>query len=541
MLFQSLKRLIHLVTDAIQYFRVQNFQMAYDYTKQVINHLQQCLSLLEPETAASLLPVLEMVLGEMEEQDGIRLADVLEEGLLPELYQIQAEVFESSEGLLEDYWGKSRLVLKKKYSGLYREILECRDKIPDSYQLSWAKTGDLAVDVATASGVIRINSMCNPWSEAVLFVQNLVGEKRYKEYIMLGFGMGYHLEVMLRECPHEKIIVLENDLNQLAVALSYRDLSWVLEKEQVELVYCQKAEDYFRYLSEIKSGTKVGIWYPSVKTVLDSDLREALENYKLELSSVENIGSELEDNFLENVKRGDTEVSVLKRDFHGKKVILVAGGPSLDEGIELLRNRNEDVRLICVGKVARKLLVAGIQPDYIVMTDGMAKTRWQISGIEECGIPLIYLSTASHSVVGAYKGKRYIAFQEGFPLAEESAAKKSYPLYQSGGSVATFALDMLLRFECSQVICIGLDLGYPGERTHASGIGSKVADTSNMRKVEGITSKYVYTSKTLDIYRRWIEKRIAGVKETELLNASKGARIHGMKEVDAKEIEERWV
>lgn len=541
MLFQSMKSLIHLVTDAIQYFRIQNFQMAYDYTKQVINLMQQCLSLLKPETAASLLPVLEMVLGEMEEQDGIRLADVLEEGLLPELYQIQTEVFESSEGVLEDYWGKSRLVLKKKSPDLYRKILEYRDSIPDNYQLSWAKTGDLVLDVLTDSGVTRLNSMYNPWNEAVLFVQNLVGEKQYKEYIILGFGMGYHLEVMLKECPYEKIIVLENDLNQLAVALSYRDLSWVLEKEQVELVYCQKAEDYFRYLSEIKSGTKVGIWYPSVKTVLDSDLREALENYKLELSSVENIGSELEDNFLENIKREDTEVSVLRQDFYGKKVILAAGGPSLDEGIELLRNRNEDVRLVCVGKVARKLLAAGIQPDYIVITDGMAKTRWQISGIEECGIPLIYLSTAACGVVGVYKGKRYIAFQEGFPLAEESAAKKSYPLYQSGGSVATFALDMLLRFECSQVICIGLDLGYPGERTHASGIGSKVADTSNMRKVEGITSKYVYTSKTLDIYRRWIEKRIAGVKETELLNASKGARIHGMKEVDAKEIEERWV
>ena len=57
-----------------------------------------------------------------------------------------------------------------------------------------------------------------------------------------------------------------------------------------------------------------------------------------------------------------------------------------------------------------------------------------------------------------------------------------------------------------------------------------------MRKVEGITSKYIYTSKTLDIYRRWIEKRIVGVKGTELLNASKGARIHGMKEVEAKDI-----
>ena len=537
MLFQSIKRLIHLVTDAIRYFRVQNFQMAYDYTKQAVNHMQQCLSFLKPEIAASLLPVLEMVLDEMEGQDGIRLADVLEEGLLSALYEIQTEVFdESSEELLEDYWGKNRLVLKKKYPGLYREILECKDKIPDNYQLSWSKTGDLSLDVSTDAGDIRINSMYNPWSEAVLFVQNLVGEKRNKEYVILGFGMGYHLEVMLRECPYEKITVLENDLNQLAVALSYRDLSWVLEKERVELVYCPKAENYFNYLSEIKNGTKVGIWYPSVKTIVDSDLRESLENYKLELSSIENIGSELEDNFLENIKKEDTEVSVLKQDFCGKKVVLVAGGPSLDSAIELLKNKDEDMHLVCVGKVARKLLAAGVKPDYLVVTDGMAKTRWQIRGIEECGIPLVYLSTAASNVVDAYKGKRYIAFQEGFPLAEEYAAGKHYLLYQSGGSVATFALDMLLRFGCNQIICIGLDLGYPGERTHAAGIGSKVANTSNMRKVEGITSKYIYTSKTLDIYRRWIEKRIVGVKGTELLNASKGARIHGMKEVEAKDI-----
>lgn len=188
--------------------------------------------------------------------------------------------------------------------------------------------------------------------------------------------------------------------------------------------------------------------------------------------------------------------------------------------------------------MARKLLAADIQPDYIVMTDGMAKTQWQIRGIEECGVPLVYLCTAARSVVEAYKGKRYIAFQEGFPLAEEYAAKNSYSLYQSGGSVSTFALDMLLRFECRQIICIGLDLGYLGEKTHAAGLGSKVADIKNMRKVEGITSEYIYTSKTLDIYRRWIEKRIAEVKGTELLNASMGARIQGMKEVEIELIGE---
>lgn len=538
MLFQSIIRLIHLVTDAIRYFRVQNFQMAYDYTKQAVNHMQQCLSFLKPEMAASLLPVLEMVLDEMEGQDGIRLADVLEEGLLPALYEIQAEVFESSEELLEDYWGKSRLVLKKKYPVLYRKILECKDKIPDNYQLSWSKTGDLALDVLTDSGDIRINSMYNPWSEAVLFVQNLVGEKRNKEYVILGFGMGYHLEVILRECPYAKIKVLENDLYQLAIAFSYRDLSWVFEKERVELIYCSKAEDYFNYLNKTERSANVGIWYPSIRTIADDNLRESLENYKLELSSIENIGSELEYNFFANIEKKDAEVSSLKQKFQGKKIIFAAGGPSLDNAMELLKHRKEGSILVCVGKVARKLLAADIQPDYIVMTDGMAKTQWQIRGIEECGVPLVYLCTATRSVVEAYKGKRYIAFQEGFPLAEEYAVKNSYSLYQSGGSVSTFALDMLLRFECRQIICIGLDLGYPGEKTHAAGLGSKVANNKNMRKVEGITSEYIYTSKTLDIYRRWIEKRIAEVKGTELLNASMGARIQGMKEVELELIGE---
>ena len=40
----------------------------------------------------------------------------------------------------------------------------------------------------------------------------------------------------------------------------------------------------------------------------------------------------------------------------------------------------------------------------------------------------------------------------------------------------------------------------------------------------------MYTSKTLDMYRSWIEKRIASEKDTEFINTSKGAKIAGMKE-----------
>lgn len=149
---------------------------------------------------------------------------------------------------------------------------------------------------------------------------------------------------------------------------------------------------------------------------------------------------------------------------------------------------------------------------------------------------MIYLSTVAAIVANEYESKRYIAYQEGMPEAEETAHKMGYTLYESGGSVATFAIDLGIRMHCKRIIVVGLDMGYPGEQTHAGGVGKKLVDTQNLRLVEGVGGRQVRTGKTLDIYRRWIERRIESETEIEWINASNGARIHGMKERTLEEI-----
>ena len=520
-LFERTKELLCVVTRAVYYFRVQNYYKAYNAARAIVRLLQEYMPELTEQEAQEFLSVLAMALEAMEEQDGTKLADIYEEGLLTLLYQKQQKLFETSDDTLKDYWGKNRRILRARFPEIYRKVLECRDNIPDSYQLSWAKTGDLVVEVAADYGTVRINSMCNPQDEAILFAENIPDRS---EYLVIGFGMGYHIPFLMERQSCRHIIILENDLNQLAIALSYRDLSVVLENNKIELVYCPVVEDYTKYLSQVKEDAKVCFWYPSVKAIADSSLREMLENYQIELSSIDNMGGILNNNFKANIQKKDKEVSCLKENFKGKKVILAAAGPSLDDNMELLKQRDTSASvLVCVGKVARKLISAGIRPDYIVMTDGLPGTKVRIQGIEECGVPLIYLSTVAARVVDAYRGERYIAFQEGFTDAEKQAKASGYPLFQTGGSVATFALDLLIQFGCQQIICVGLDMGYPG-------VGNKVFDKKNLRKVEGVQEEYIYTSKTLDIYRRWIENRIKGVKATELINVSNGARIHGMKE-----------
>ena len=531
-LFEETKDLIHAVDRAICFFQQQNYFKAYASEDRIIRLLQNYLERLPENVAQEFFPILELALAAMEEQDGIKLSDILAEGLLPLLYQIQQSLFEESD-VLEDCWGKNRRILKKRFPELYRKILECRENIPDKYQISWAKTGDLTLEIATEkNGIVRMNSMNDPWQEAMIFAEN---SQSAKVKLVIGFGMGYHLEFLQRQPLCKKIIVLEHDINSLAIALSYRDLTHVLSDEKVQIVHSVATEEYSTYLND-SDDTKVCIWYPSVRVIEDNALREELEDYKVKVSSIENMGEILNDNFITNLEKQDVEVSCLSGSFKGKKVIFVAAGPSLDDNMELLKKaKGIGISIVCVGKVAKKLIFAGIEPDYIVMTDGQQKTVKRIEGIEDSNVPLIYLSTVASEVVENYHGKRYIAFQSGFLLAENYAGENGYPSYQSGGSVATFALDLLIRFACAQIVCVGLDMGYPGERTHAAGVGHDIADKEKLRKVEGIASEFVYSSKTLDIYRTWIEDRIKNVNVVELINASKGARIHGMKEIDLKD------
>ena len=121
--------------------------------------------------------------------------------------------------------------------------------------------------------------------------------------------------------------------------------------------------------------------------------------------------------------------------------------------------------------------------------------------------------------------------QQGYPKAEEYAKEKGLHLFQTGGSVSTTALDLGITFGCSRIIFIGLDLAYTDNFAHASDTSRRVAaDFDNLRQVEDNHGNMIPTSRTLDMYREWIENRIKGIEDIEFIDATEGgARIKGMR------------
>ena len=134
-----------------------------------------------------------------------------------------------------------------------------------------------------------------------------------------------------------------------------------------------------------------------------------------------------------------------------------------------------------------------------------------------------------------YKGDIYTICVDtpGCP-AQRYAEKNNIDLWESGGTVTALAIDIAIRFGVERVYMIGVDLAYPGEISHAKGTNlySKV-DTSNLVKIQSVNGNMVYTDTAFNLYREWIEYRIAQHPEIEFINVSRsGALINGTKMYD---------
>ncbi len=242
-------------------------------------------------------------------------------------------------------------------------------------------------------------------------------------------------------------------------------------------------------------------------------------------------------NFYRNRERVTKPADALDALIKGKQVLLIAAGPSLDLQMPKLAaylSQGEKPVVIAVGTVYRKLLHAGIRPDVVVFMDAQERTMAQLRDLPESDggyAPLVIDSTAHFRAALEYPGEVYLACQEGFAPAQELAAERGVRLYHTGGSVTTLALDLAIQCGARRITTIGMDLAYTGNQSHAADTADRHETTHEITvTVKSWDGGEVQTSELFNMYRNWIEKRIAQEPDIEFINATEGgAYVEGMK------------
>lgn len=351
---------------------------------------------------------------------------------------------------------------------------------------------------------------------------------------VFGFGLGYHVAALLKHLsPGQQLRVYQLGTGPfrkalesvcLADLLSDSRLSLVVEDDQAVL-----AADLAVFLG---IGAQLLIYGPGLRAIPRGPLWEALNEWRVKKASLIRFGGLLEENFKANLPLL-SNLPLINEYFgrlFGHPLLLAAGGPSLDGIVPYLRN-TEGIFVLAAGTALAPLIKAGIRPDMVMVTDPQPVVAAQLTMLDP-GTPLIVLPTVSPDVIKGRFSQLVLALQEGCGPAEAMAAQKGVELIATGGSVSTTALDIAIRMGADPIMLAGLDLAYPGGKMHASGTvhGDNVTMGDDELTVIGNDGAPVATNSVLNIYRRWIERRIERENGREFINLSpSGARIANTK------------
>ncbi len=430
----------------------------------------------------------------------------------------------------------------------------------DKFIVEACKNGEQTIKAKNAEGYIYIHSKYDPMREANQFAIKFK-QKPDDVIVISGFGFGYHVKSMIRQCSEKnRIIIFEPDYEILKHAIRAVDLTDVFSNEKIYIIIDKTPEDVDvlcrRYFSYEYIMNTTAIVLPPYMTLYKNQLEEFKKilfdvgKFQKIMRNTYNVTGDLwNENFFRNMKFMVESYSI--HDwyllFEDKPVVLVSAGPSLNKNLELLREIKGKVLIVCVYTALKVLEKANIRPDIIIALDA-SQTAFENENYV-FDIPFIYLNTIESKLLDIHKGNKMVAFAslDNYIIDVLKKLGKHIDPINCGESVACAALDIITKFGADPVIFIGQDLAYTNNKNHADGTfydGNNTLDFINTQKfeVDAWGGGKVITDDMWYVYQQWFERyiRFMGDKPLYIDATEGGALIKGSKCMTFREAIDRF-
>lgn len=395
-----------------------------------------------------------------------------------------------------------------------------------------------AVKVIMAKKSFYMHSRHHPLKEARRWVNGLqIKSKNIPAcFVLVGMGGGYQAQVLQQEFPDVPMHIWDFNNDYYHWLLDTGLLDW-LQQSNKKITYqstesLAEIRDVFLPLLQ-KQDSMLLIHPPSLEIIPAclTAFKALLTDRLLLMRSTRVQGQIFNENYRVNLQLNDPGINKWLGQYQDQSMVLVAAGPSLTKQLPLLREIQKNVIIASVGTALTPLVQAGIKPHLVMLSDPGAAIIDQINKVACNAIPLFYLCTANAKAIASYSGPRYIVWQQGFSEAEQQAATRQEPLIQTGGSVATCLLDLMVQMGGNPIALVGQDLAYTNGRSHASGThaGQNVLpQTASLQVPDFYQKKRVPTAQNLASYLRWLERYVSNKSPRRFYNCTEGgAYING--------------
>jgi len=423
---------------------------------------------------------------------------------------------------------------------------------------------------------VAIHSLYNPIKEAKTIVESLKlqGSNIYL-FIVLGVGLGYHVEILKNEFPNSIILPVELDDD---IALNYASSvgGFLITNYNTNDIYTILNFIDFMQVRDVKFVILPGSYrlnaerYKSISedihNIVKAKFSDLLTRVNFDKLWIKNIFLNLPN----LVRFGSLSENELKSDFNyllNKPFVVLGAGYSVWLLFDVLKKYRDKFVLGVVDTALKTTLSQGVIPDIVFSLDSQLANIKDFFGVETKGLTLISDITVSPELIRNFKGNIFLSktshievignvifemTNSAISWIEELAEYKLLGL-ESGGSVSTNLFHLSLLLGANPSIMVGVDLGFPYLFSHIPGspnheyfsIHSDYFSRSDTKSCHSILKDYIYlegikdgkciTHKIMETYKLWFDSASDTSNLENVFNISDGVKLKGIKNLSTEE------
>ena len=390
--------------------------------------------------------------------------------------------------------------------------------------------------------------------------------KRYPYLYFFGMGNGVLYKMLLQNKVHNRILIVEPELEILYIVLNLVDFSEDIKAKKIFIMHaedvnfanaikyftdrdvkiysklyninlnCEFYEKYNKALLEVNKTFVEVVHHVAIGTGNDSvDALIGLEHHIMNLPKLLETPS-----FIELIKKAKIT----------NAAVLVSTGPSLTKQLPLLKEIQDNVVIVSVDASFPILYKYGIKPDIVVSMERVPDTGefFKQTPKEAHDDVIFALSSLQHpNVINNIKAGTMQISMRPFGYTKATGPKE-WGYVGIGMSAANMAFEIIYHSRFEQCIFIGQDLAYADDgRSHASGHVYGEDEIKGLKSDLYVT-KYggkgkIRTTYVWNLFRNFFEADINSVKGKILaINSTEGgAKIEGTLEIPFKEAVEKYI
>ena len=380
-----------------------------------------------------------------------------------------------------DVFTKNLELLKLHHPHVYTTLT--RDSYATIGQIFSTGTDRLNLNVSTPDGRhLYLHDRENPENDIKPFL-SLVSPGSTGVAVLFGMGLGYAALSLLEERPTLHFLaIFEHDSGIFSQALKNVDLSELLSSPKVLLSV--GAEPDLGILDTATRALSLENIYtlrhlPSYTAQphyhsLEAKVFEHISEFNVEGGTNIHFGKVFLNNRFSHLSAIHHQhlIDSLENAFENIPAILVAGGPSLDKNIHLLKKTKGKAVILGVDSVLPALSKATILPDFLTSVDPQELTYEKLANtpLNELSIPLICMSWVSPKVPKTFPASSVFWTFSAKPFEQWINSLLGGSILTGGaGTVAHLNMLAAIIMGCSPIILIGQDLSFtPNRSSHTS-------------------------------------------------------------------------